>query len=215
MNWNFIKTNWFYLAMGIVLLMYAGRKYPGFNPFNPSNKVIGSEKTTGKKAGSKGGAALLGFVPDGPRESLIDKEAVSETQTETFLKRFAQVAVSERKKFGIPTSVILACAYSNSLAGQQEFATAANNFFALPCSEDWEGETTTVDGKCARKYESAWASFRDFSIYLSSQEWFGTLKKTAGKDWHKWVEKLDAEGLSKAKTMRKVIEAYHLDELDQ
>lgn len=215
MNWNFIKTNWFYLAMGIVLLLYGVRKYPGLNPFNPSNKATGSEKTTEKKARSKGGAALLGFVPDGPRESTIDKEEIDATQAEAFLKRFAQVAVSERKKFGIPTSIILACAYSNSLAGQQESASDANNFFALTCSDGWEGETLKIEGKCVRKYESAWASFRDFSIYLSSQEWFGTLKKTAGKDWQQWVEKLDAEGVSKAKTMRKVIEAYHLEELDQ
>jgi len=214
MNWNFFKTNWFYFAMGLLLAVYAVRKFPHFNPFSPSNKNNPNEKVTEEKSNKKGGVALLGFVPETPKERPPELDDVDAPKTEAFLKRFAQVAHSEQKKFGIPASVILACAYANSQAGQRETASTANNFFALSCADGWEGETTQIGGKCVRKYESAWASFRDFSIYLSSQEWFGSLKKSAGKDGRKWVEKLGSEGVGNAKTMQRVMEAYHLGELD-
>ncbi len=214
MNWNFIKTNWFYLAMGIVLVLYTVRKYPRLNPFNSSGKNSQTEKITEGKGARKGGEALLGFVPETPKERSPEMSEVSAAKTEAFLKRFAQVAVSEHKKFGTPSSIILACAYSNSQAGQRETATAANNFFALPCGDGWENETAQIGGQCVRKYESAWASFRDFSIYLSSQEWFGSFKKSAGKDWRKWAEKFGSEGVGNAKAMQQVIEAYRLEELD-
>lgn len=212
MNWKFIKTNWFYLAMAVVLLVYALRKFPHLNPLNtaaPPGKITESKKS------KKSAAALLGIIPDAPSENHQEGlESANSAQTAAFLKRFAPVALSEHKKFGMPASIVLACAYANSKAGQTPAALEANNFFALTCDEGWENETAQLDGHCVRKYETAWASFRDFSIYLSSQEWFGTLKKSAGQDWEKWAAKLDKEGVSKASELRKVIEAYQLNELD-
>lgn len=214
MNWNYLKTNWFYLAFGALLAFYAIRKYPALNPFQSSRAKNGTEKITNREENSKKGAALLGFVPDTPRERSSSTENVDGAKSEAFLKRFAPVAFSERKKFGIPASIILAAAYVNSQAGQAETVSEANNFFALSCADGWEGETSKVSGECMRKYETAWASFRDFSIHLSSQEWFGSLKKASGKDWRKWVEKLGSEGVADAKNLRQVIEAYRLEELD-
>ena len=214
MNWNFFKTNWFYFAMGVVFLLYTVRKYPWLNPLNSNGKNTKTEKFTEAESSPKKGAALLGLVPDASSEKRLDAEPANGQKAEAFLKRFAPVAVSERKKFGVPASVILACAYVNSEAGQSESATAANNFFALPCADAWDGETEQIEGDCFRKYESAWASFRDFSIHLSSQEWYGSLKKSAGKDWEKWVEKLGSEDVSNGKSMKKIIEAYKLHELD-
>lgn len=214
MNWNFFKTNWFYFAMGMLLLLYAVRKYPNLNPFNAPNKGNPKEKITEGKNAKTTGAALLGIISDSPRQMDEPSDAANAVNAEAFLKRFAAVAHSERKKFGIPASVILACAYVNSNAGQAEVSQKANNFFALPCGDDWEGETLKVKGDCVRRYETAWASFRDFSIFLSSQEWFGSLKKSADKNGLKWAEKLGAEGVSNASAMKKVIEEFDLLELD-
>jgi uncharacterized FlgJ-related protein len=214
MNWNFFKTNWFYLAMGVVLFLYTTRKYPHLNPLNAALKYVQNAQVTADKRAPKKGAALLGIVADHPKERSPEIVAVNDSKAEAFLKRFAKVALSERKQFGIPTSVILACAYVNSKSGLEESATTANNYFALPCTDTWEGETAQIKGQCLRQYESAWASFRDFSIYLSGQEWFGATKKVAGKDWRQWIQKLGKEGVSNTKAMEKVIEAYSLEELD-
>ncbi|HLP92838.1 MAG TPA: glucosaminidase domain-containing protein [Saprospiraceae bacterium] len=212
MNWKFFKTNWFYFALGILCVCYVMRKYPQWNPFqspdNPKKEKLSNDRSTAKK-----GAALLGFVPD-ESDRQKSKHNTAPADAEAFLKRFASVAVSEKKKFGIPVSVILAAAYVNSESGQHEAVSEANNYFALPCSDDWEGETVNVSGECLRQYETAWASFRDFSIFLSSQDWFAKLKKSAGKDWEKWVEKLDDEGISKSGKMSKIIKEFDLMELD-
>lgn len=213
MNWKFIKTNWFYLAMGVLLLCYAVRKYPHLNPFKVDS-LSGKEKLSFGQSESKKGAALLGFVPDEAEKRKLEAAESNPSDAESFLKRFAKVALSERKKFGVPVSVILAAAYVNSASGKSDAARNANNFFSLPCTEEWDGESVELDGKCIRSYESAWASFRDFSIYLSSQEWYGSLKKSAGKDWRKWVEKLGDEDVSSSGKMKKIIEQYALYEMD-
>lgn len=215
MNWQYFKTNWFFMVMGALLMFGLVRKYPQLNPFHPALKTGAEEIITGDNSARNTGAALLGVLPTDQTSKSLKTPPPGGEATEAFLKRFAQVAVSERKKFGIPASVILACAYANSHSGQHEAAITANNFFALDCTEDWEGETTQIEGKCKRQYETAWASFRDFSIYLSSQEWFGALKKSAGKDAEKWAEKLGNEGIVNAKEMRRVMEAYRLEELDR
>ncbi len=214
MNLKFFKTNWFYFALGILLLVYTVRKYPGLNPLNLLAKGSSKELVSKEKGGKKRTPALMGLVPDDAKKQRPDKREISDAKAEAFLKRFTPVALSERKKFGIPASVLLACAYVNSHAGQSDASLEANNFFDLSCEANWEGETEEFDGSCMRKYESAWASFRDFSIYLSSQEWFGSLKKAAGKDGEIWMKKLGKEGVANAKALQKVMEAYDLYELD-
>ena len=214
MNLKFFKTNWFYFALGILLLVYTVRKYPSLNPLNLVTKGNSKELASKEKGGKKRTPALFGLVPDDAKKQSPDTREISDAKAEAFLKRFTPVALSERKKFGIPASVLIACAYVNSQAGQSEASLEANNFFALDCEDNWEGETTEIDGNCMRKYESAWASFRDFSIYLSSEEWFGSLKKAAGKDGEIWMKKIRKEGFANTKEMQKVMEAYNLYELD-
>jgi hypothetical protein len=218
MNLNFFKTNWFAFAMAALLLLSVARKYPRLNPFASPAKSAESEKITEGKNAQGPGASLLGLIPEPPKaldgDAGIPNDVENRAVAEAFLKRFAPVAVSERKKFGIPASIILACAYANSEAGKRESAKSANNFFGLACADDWEGENAQIGGECVRRYETAWASFRDFSIFLTSQEWFGSLKKSAGKDWHKWAAKLGSEGVSNTQSLKKVVETYKLDALD-
>lgn len=218
MNWKFIKTNWFTIALVLLVLVAivrhklppatGGATSPGHTPQQETNP----EKYTAVESNS-----LLGFSAEpsggGGRLATADKAAIV-----AFVRRFEQVAVSERKKFGIPSSVLLAYALVNSAAGKSEAVAEANNYFALPCDTDWEGEKATVNGRCVRRYESAWASFRDFSIYLTGQEWFGSVRKSAGKDWQKWAKELSKRGISQVpeleKEMEKAIQAHRLYDLD-
>jgi flagellum-specific peptidoglycan hydrolase FlgJ len=199
------------------VLLLIGRKYfPaqfGSAPGQPERV----EKFTEQK-GKQESASFLGLISGGGPGKSQRVPSVEMPVAEAFLRRFAKVALSEHKKFGTPASVILACAYVNSFAGQRESATAANNFFALPCGDGWEGESAQVGGHCVRKYETAWASFRDFSIYLSSQEWFGALRKSAGQDPKLWAKQLGSRGISDVENfgaeVARVIEEYQLTRLD-
>jgi flagellum-specific peptidoglycan hydrolase FlgJ len=200
MNWNIIKTNWFSLAL---LLLYCLT----FGNGNTADKMPALSKET------TFGLAAATHEPHGlPLE-------VNQSKATAFLKRFAPVAVSERKKFGVPASILLASSFLNSNAGCSQAALKANNFFALPCTSDWEGETATIGTGCVRTYESPWASWRDYSIYLSSCEWFGVTHKASGKDWKKWTKSLKGKNISNIANFEdklgEVIVYYRLYELDQ
>ena len=143
---------------------------------------------------------------------------VDDATAVAFLKRFGNLSVNERKKFGIPPSVLLACAYVNSHSGQRMAALQVNNFFALPCGGGWDGAVATLDGQCFRRYDTAWASFRDFGAFASRQPWFEETRKSAGNDWQLWLKMLDGKSISDVRNntaeMRTVIETYRLYELD-
>lgn len=137
---------------------------------------------------------------------------------EQYLQRFAKVAVAEQEKFGIPASVILASSLINSTAGTFAPAAKLNNQFALPCDEGWSGASAESGAHCYRQYESAWASFRDHSQYLTSGR-FADLREAAGPSYEKWASVLENRDYTTqrdfAQQMIQVIEAYGLAELDR
>lgn len=214
MNWTYFKTNWFSIALGLLVLAVVVRGSGRLSLqhfFSTEDGKYAEISPASRKSTALGIASEPSIRPPSPVE-------VDQATAAAFLKRFASVAVSERKKFGVPASVLLATAFLNSHIGLNDAALEANNFFGLPCSNDWEGESVSLAEHCFRKYETPWASWRDFSIYLSSQEWFGSLRQTAGKDWHKWVKGLNGKNISKlsncGQKIGEVIDYYRLYELD-
>ncbi len=143
---------------------------------------------------------------------------VSEKVKQKFLKRFTHVAVAERKKYGIPVAITLGNALLLSYAGERDLAGRANNFFALPCSPDWEGRKFSTAGHCYRRYENAWTSFRDHSLYLSSGS-FKALSRLDPDDYEGWARQLERAGFGGepdfASQLLGVIEAYRLFELEE
>ena len=214
MHWNFIKTNWFSLAIVLLLLVALFRN--GFKgPIQ--HFLVGGNGNAIEKLTEHPMETTLGLAVAHTEEPL-PPAAVDQATSTAFLKRFAAVAVSERKKFGIPASILLASAFLNSHAGLQPAGQKANNFFELPCTGDWEGETATVGSRCVRKYETPWASWRDYSIYLTTREWFGAVHKASGKDWKKWTKSLEGKDISSIanfnEKLEEVIVYYRLYDLD-
>ena len=117
--------------------------------------------------------------------------AVSREEQLAYLKRFARVAIAERRKFGLPSSLILAVSLLNSTAGRAEPAVSGNNHFALPCTDLWEGKRVESGGVCYRAYENAWASFRDFSLYASA---LAASDKPEVTDYKAWLKTLKGAG---------------------
>lgn len=218
MNWKFIKTNWFTISLVILLLSAVARKFVPFkgNGAASPNKREQTDANPEKYTATDN-QALLDFS-GASQVNKNEPPAVDKAAAIAFVRRFENVAISERKKFGIPSSVLLGCAFVNSAAGKAGMVNRTNNYFALPCASDWEGGTANIDGQCLRRYESAWESFRDFSIYLTSQEWYGSVKKSAGKEWQKWAKELGNRGVSNVpdfgKELERVIREYRLYDLD-
>ncbi len=215
MNWNFFKTNWFSSALVLLVLGVIIRNKSEFSflgCFSSKNEQI--ERTSAQDKGS----TTFGLAMAPSTRSAQPLEIDQATAT-AFLKRFAGVAVSERKKFGVPASVLLAIAFLNSNAGTSEAAVEANNLFSLPGGKEWDGSTATLGNHIVRKYDIPWASWRDFSIFLTTQNWYGDLRQSAGKDWKKWAKGLNDKEISTisnfGQKLAEVITFYHLDQLDQ
>lgn len=214
MLWKVIKTNWFSIALVCIVVLAVVRKGLHINIGHSNTPASGEkvEKYTEIASGNTSGATM-GLVP-----ALGTKIAPTNESIDAFIKRFTAVAVSEKKKFGIPASVILAAACVNSSAGQRAVCLKNNNFFALTCDASWEGPSASVDGQCYRRYETPWESFRDFSIHLTGQEWFGTLRKSARRDWQAWVNGMRESDVSDMphcrEEMVRVIRTFNLDALD-
>ena len=140
--------------------------------------------------------------------------SIDESVKHAFLERFARVAVTEQKKFGIPASVILATALHQSFAGQRDLTLEANNFFALPCTGGWKGSCESYQGRRYRRYTTAWESFRDFSLFV--RENFAYLK---GENYKNWAIGMQKAGIAEtddfSKNVISIIEGYRLSELDK
>lgn len=156
------------------------------------------------------GSALLSSKPKNELTNVEEDTKIA------YLKRFAHVAVSERKKFGIPSSIILANGLFHSLGGKSPMSQSYNNHFEISCT-DWRGKTGIYDEVCYRSYENAWMSFRNHSEYITTGQ-FASLKKIGSTNYKEWAKALEKQGFSKydnlAEELIKIIKQYNLDELD-
>ena len=211
--WKFFKTNWFAVALMLLLLVAIGRNNPRLRFWNAGSPAV----TTGKYTDAHPGATAHLDLFGGSGAPTVTMPTIDDATAVAFLKRFGHLAVKEQQKFGLPPSLLLACAYVNSHSGRRDAAQQANNYFALPCA-GWDGAVATVDGQCMRRYENAWASFRDFGAFVSAQPWYAGLRQSAGTDWQLWLKALEDKGISDVRNhvgeMQSVIETYRLYELD-
>ncbi len=113
------------------------------------------------------------------------------TRLSALADRFAKVAAAEQAKFGIPASITLASLLLYSQGGQSALVNKGNNFFAMPCTADWLGDTVNEGGRCYRYYESAWMSIRDHSLFMTTgkQTKFRQLRGKPCREWARAIER--------------------------
>lgn len=239
----YMRHNWFKIGIALILVFILTKKDLTFNinlraparqaPPPQEKQVQPTQKAKNKEVLTESAETPVAAEVKPKKElfdmSLFGKKSappkaidelakVDEATKQAYLKRFARVAVSESGKFNIPASVILANALLQSQGGTRELAEKANNQFGLPCTHDWQGDKTEVDGNCYRKYENAWTSFRDHSFYVTTGS-YASLRKIARTDYKAWAKALEKAGFSGeedlAKQLVKIIEEYELTKLDQ
>lgn len=223
MIWKFFKTNWFVIGCVVLVMVAIFRKNPSLL-FKKSTVPPAQELTSVKRekytdqGKHESGKSLFGLLPESSPE-LKSMPRVSDDDAGAFLQRFGRLTVGEQKKFGIPASVLLASAYVNSFAGERDVAKTAHNYFGISCSPTWDGKVANIGEHCYRRYATPWESFRDFSIYLSRQDWVVDMRRNSAQDWQAWVNALaehqDSDVAGYREEMIKVIQAYRLFELDK
>lgn len=236
---EYLARNWYKLALALLLLFIILKKdlslqlrlqAPVVEPAEQPRRPPGGEEPS---APAEERLSERGTPADEPETQIelfdlsgIDRPAgqppaldrVAESTKQAFLQRFAHVAVSEHKKYGIPASLIMGHAFLLSEAGQSELARKSNNFFALPCTGDWKGSRRIYDGACFRRYDKAWTSFRDHSLFLTTGP-RTKLKRLANDDYRAWARALDKAGFYLKRGMSRevidFIEDRRLYELDR
>jgi len=242
---TYVRTHWFKLIMiGMVLFIFLRKDFSFSINLNNPNKTekesaplkeeVRQQKTSKKESPitvnheivKASSTSLFDMLPSvsfkgtksAPRQKKKELASVSETTKEAYINRFSKVAISERNKFGIPASIIVANGLLHSASGTRDMVLAGNNHFGLPCTSNWEGESATYNDACYRHYENAWTSFRDHSLYLTTGS-TKDLVRLGTKDYRAWanaMEKLsifEIEGL--AKKLIEIIEDHNLQKLDK
>ncbi len=211
----------FLLFCGIVWLAFNKNLDIKFS-FNPLDATKAGAKTIAHKEEgvltslmhqvTQNFSGLMDLFPK--REAAtIDPEKV-----DSLVKSMGHIAVTERRRHGIPSSVLIAAAILLSDGGKAPWAISANNLFYLPCTEDWQGAKYDSGTTCLRSYENPWTSFRDFSFYLTTGKNF-SLRSLSANDYKSWARAIEDlkfhEVPNLGKRMTDLIERYNLQVLDQ
>ena len=233
---QYAKRHWFQLIIISFMLIVLMRKDFSFqinmnNPDNveePSSKPVENKQKnkkliTQKEAETDSDSGILdrfslAFIGGGTTSlSKSEFSKIDEKTIQSYLKRFAHVAISERKKYGVPSSIILANALYHGFAGTRDMAQNGNNHFAIACSSDWNGANGNYQNKCYRQYENAWTSYRDHSLFTTTGR-YSYLVNLGPTDYKSWARGLEKNGFSEfpdlEKNLIEIIEKYELFHLD-
>ena len=242
----YVRANWFKLLMiGLVVFIFLRKDLSfSFNLNSPAFQEEGTvplkegvqQKKSGKKEKppakitdiAKGSSsktnmfdlASMPYIGKGNARKVSESEfkTIDANTARAYIDRFAHVAINERKKYGVPASIILGNALLHGFAGKRDMAIQGNNHFSLPCVSGWSGDSGTYNDACYRHYENAWASFRDHSLYVTTGP-NQKLLALGNHDFRAW-----AKGLEQSRTFETnklatklidIIVKYDLDILDR
>ena len=199
--------------------------------FEPAHSLEGKKvKKKAPKIGKDNRAntfANLAFIlnPTYAKRKNIDREIVIEKQENVYryVKRYADVAVAEMEKYGIPASITLAQGLLESDAGESRLARANSNHFGIKCFSK-----NCRKGHCAnftddshkdffRKYSNVWESYRAHSTFLQRKR-YAHLKKLGTTNYVGWAHGLKSAGYATdkkyANKLIQIIETLELNNYD-
>ena len=138
-----------------------------------------------------------------------------------YIERYADLAVEEMYRSGVPASITLAQGLLESRYGQSELAVKANNHFGIKC-HNWNGQKMYYDddrkGECFRKYKSVEESFRDHSDFLRFRDRYRFLFDLEPDDYKGWAHGLKKAGYATdskyPQKLIRLIEEYELYRYD-
>ncbi|HDZ40879.1 MAG TPA: LysM peptidoglycan-binding domain-containing protein [Bacteroidetes bacterium] len=117
---------------------------------------------------------------------------------ENYIKEYADLAMDEMRRTGVPASITLAQAAIESDYGRSRLALAANNHFGIKCHNGWKGRRIYHNddrrGECFRRYRDVSESFRDHSDFLVQGSRYNFLFYLKQDDYRGWARGLKSAG---------------------
>lgn len=127
-----------------------------------------------------------------------NKERISRKE---YIKTYAELAMKEMERVGIPASITLAQGCLESGDGNSTLARKAKNHFGIKC-HDWTGRKVYHDddkkNECFRAYSSPYESFKDHSEFLSTRGRYSFLFDLDPHDYRGWSKGLKKAGYATA-----------------
>lgn len=115
-----------------------------------------------------------------------------------YVSRYANIAVIEMQRTGIPASITLAQGIIESDYGRSRLATQANNHFGIKCHSDWKGRKIYHDddrrNECFRSYGKAEDSYTDHSDFIRNGSRYRFLFDLSPDDYKGWARGLKTAG---------------------
>jgi flagellum-specific peptidoglycan hydrolase FlgJ len=125
---------------------------------------------------------------------------------QNYIAKYSSLCVALGDSFGVPPSLILAIAITESGAGTSRNAQILNNHFGLKAGK----QLRTIKGIKTRfrDYETDTASFIDFCLYLTRRKFYPTLK--GNFDYNAWLNAMAKSGYSGSPTAWKAKIKTHI-----
>lgn len=148
----------------------------------------------------------------------ISAQSRAATRYADYVEKYAQMAVDQQHKYGVPASITLAQGLLESAAGASTLASEGNNHFGIKCHNTWTGPTMLRDDdapdECFRVYADAAESFEDHSRFLAKGRRYSFLFDIDPTDYRSWAQGLSSAGYATdpnyAPRLISIIEQYGL-----
>lgn len=140
-----------------------------------------------------------------------------------YVEKYADVAVDQMHRYGVPASITLAQGLLESAAGTSRLATQGNNHFGIKCGGTWKGRymlmTDDAPNEKFRVYNSAKESYEDHSTFLRNGRRYASLFTLSRTDYKGWAHGLKRAGYATnpryAYLLIDLIETYNLTRYDK
>ena len=148
------------------------------------------------------------------------------SKNQTYADQYAEVAMEQMKRYGIPASVILAQGILESSNGESELSRLGNNHFGIKATASWlknGGEylvyTDDKPNEKFCKYNSVADSYEHHSRFLANNQRYAQCFKLSPDDYKGWTNSIAkagyASGMGYATSLQQIIERNGLQKYDQ
>lgn len=154
-------------------------------------------------------------------QSAVLSADLKETPQSRYINKYAETAVKEMYRSGVPASITLAQGIIESRSGLSALAAKSNNHFGIKC-HGWTGRKVYYDddrpNECFRAYDSPEESFKDHSDFLRYNDRYKFLFDLPVTDYKSWAYGLKKAGYATDPTyavkLISYIEQYDLSRFD-
>ena len=148
------------------------------------------------------------------------------SRNQEYVEQYAEYAMEQMRRYGIPASVTLAQGICESASGQSELSRKGNNHFGIKATSGWvqNGGKYLVytDDRPNEKfcqYASVGDSYEHHSQFLKGNKRYSSLFKLSPEDYKGWTNGLQNSGYASnkkyASSLQSIIEKNNLQKYDQ